>query len=577
MRALIAGSLTLALVASCGSGSSSGSNSNGGSGGGGSTQVGLKINTTGNGLVRGVGADCRGSCTTQLPVGTQVHLVAVPDSGASFVAWSGACSGTGGCDLTLDADREVSATFASAPLPPPDQRRLTVTVTGSGQVKSSPPGLSCDSSTCSANFTAGASITLTATASSGFTFAGWGGDCSGSGECIVSLSQDGAVSASFVSQPPPPAQVRLSASVNGPGTVTGGGLDCGASSSTCEVMVASGTAVTLTASPANDARFASWGGACSGTSTNCDLTLRADVQVTAEFQPQVMVLIPQQGGISGPVALNSTHVLWSQDRSIWSIPKTGGTARLLVNVPETDGFPSTMVADEAFIYWSNGSDILSSPTTGGQASHVFTATSVGPLVIDERGAVYWAANDSPDGSIFRLRDGVGSQLAKDQQPGGAIAVDATHVYYYSESDSGVLRRVPRDGGPVEKVFSCAGCYIRTIRVDPQNIYFRSWTAPCDSNDGFVHVLSKSDFSARAILTGNGGGDCLYYGAMDVNSSVVYWAWEEGATPYGIFRANADGSGFAAIETDDHSGWPSVFVDDQAIYYSRRREFVRRLK
>ena len=65
--------------------------------------------------------------------------------------------------------------------------------------------------------------------------------------------------------------------------------------------------------------------------------------------------------------------------------------------------------------------------------------------------------------------------------------------------------------------------------------------------------------------------------MDVNSSVVYWAWEAGATPYGIFRANADGSGFAAIETDDHSGWPSVFVDDQAIYYSRRREFVRRLK
>src|SRR6267154_257905 len=77
MRALIAGSLTLALVASCGSGSSSGSNSNGGSGGGGSTQVSLKINTAGNGLVRGVGADCRGSCTTQLPVGTQVHLVAV--------------------------------------------------------------------------------------------------------------------------------------------------------------------------------------------------------------------------------------------------------------------------------------------------------------------------------------------------------------------------------------------------------------------------------------------------------------------------------------------------------------------
>src|SRR5438309_8332800 len=261
MRALVLGSLALAFGVSCGS-----STSDGGSARTSPTQVNLTITTAGNGLVRGAGADCRGNCTAPYVSGTQVHLVAVPDSGASFVAWSGACSGTGGCDLTLDADREVSATFASAPLPPPDQRRLTVTVTGSGQVKSSPPGLSCDSSTCSANFTAGASITLTATASSGFTFAGWGGDCSGSGECIVSLSQDGAVSASFGSQPPPPAQVRLSDSVNGPGTVTGAVLDCRASSSTGDAMVASGTAVTLTASPASDARFASWGRARCGNS-----------------------------------------------------------------------------------------------------------------------------------------------------------------------------------------------------------------------------------------------------------------------------------------------------------------------
>ncbi len=36
----------------------------------------------------------------------QVHLVAVPDTGAVFVGWAGACSGTGGCDLTLDAHRD---------------------------------------------------------------------------------------------------------------------------------------------------------------------------------------------------------------------------------------------------------------------------------------------------------------------------------------------------------------------------------------------------------------------------------------------------------------------------------------
>ena len=111
-------------------------------------EVNLKITTTGNGLVRGVDADCRGSCTAAYASGTQVHLVAVPDSGASFVAWSGACSGTGTCDLTLDADREVNATFAALPPPPPNQHRLNVIVQGKGRVTSSPGGLDCDSSTC---------------------------------------------------------------------------------------------------------------------------------------------------------------------------------------------------------------------------------------------------------------------------------------------------------------------------------------------------------------------------------------------------------------------------------------------
>jgi hypothetical protein len=105
MRALVLGCMVVALGAGCGS------TSGGGSPRTGPTQVNLKITTAGNGLVRGAGADCRGSCTASYVSGTQVHLVAVADSGSSFVAWAGACSGTGGCDLTLDADRDVSATL----------------------------------------------------------------------------------------------------------------------------------------------------------------------------------------------------------------------------------------------------------------------------------------------------------------------------------------------------------------------------------------------------------------------------------------------------------------------------------
>ena len=51
--------------------------------------------------------------------------------------------------------------------------------TGSGTVTSSPAGITCGS-TCSALFASGTSVTLTATADSGSTFAGWSGEgCSG--------------------------------------------------------------------------------------------------------------------------------------------------------------------------------------------------------------------------------------------------------------------------------------------------------------------------------------------------------------------------------------------------------------
>ena len=45
------------------------------------------------------------------PAGDKVTLTATPDSGSTFEGWSGACSGTGACVLTMDADKAVTARF----------------------------------------------------------------------------------------------------------------------------------------------------------------------------------------------------------------------------------------------------------------------------------------------------------------------------------------------------------------------------------------------------------------------------------------------------------------------------------
>lgn len=76
---------------------------------------------------------------------------------------------------------------------------LTVTKsgTGSGTVTSSAAGISCGA-TCSGAYNSGASVTLTATAASGSTFAGWsGGGCTGTGTCTVAMIAATGVTATF--------------------------------------------------------------------------------------------------------------------------------------------------------------------------------------------------------------------------------------------------------------------------------------------------------------------------------------------------------------------------------------------
>jgi hypothetical protein len=78
------------------------------------------------------------------------------------------------------------------------QHPLTVSVLGSGTVSSAPAGIAACSLTCTANFTAGTAVSLTATPQSGFTFGSWGGACSGSGACTVTVTQASSVTAVFV-------------------------------------------------------------------------------------------------------------------------------------------------------------------------------------------------------------------------------------------------------------------------------------------------------------------------------------------------------------------------------------------
>jgi immune inhibitor A len=68
--------------------------------------------------------------------------------------------------------------------------------TGSGTVTSSPPGIDCDTD-CDESYLEGTTVTLTALADPGSTFTGWGGDCSGTGSCVVTMNSAKSVTATF--------------------------------------------------------------------------------------------------------------------------------------------------------------------------------------------------------------------------------------------------------------------------------------------------------------------------------------------------------------------------------------------
>jgi uncharacterized repeat protein (TIGR01451 family)/uncharacterized repeat protein (TIGR02543 family) len=159
---------------------------------------------------------------------------------------------------------------------------LTVTKAGSGSgtVTSSPAGINCGA-TCSAQFSDGTVVTLTATAAPGSTFAGWSGEgCSGTGTCQVTMSAARSVTATFNTVPTHTLTVTKTGSGSGSVTSAPTGINCGP---TCAASFNEGTMVTLTATPAAGSAFTGWSGAgCSSTGT-CQVTMSSDQTVTATF------------------------------------------------------------------------------------------------------------------------------------------------------------------------------------------------------------------------------------------------------------------------------------------------------
>jgi phospholipase C len=267
----LAALVTLTLTG-CGSGSSSPSNP--------STQtfeVTVAAPPSGAGTITSTpaGISCPSTCSASFAQGTKVTLTATPSSNYFFAGWGGACSGMT-CTLTVTAAASVTDSFMAGD-------GLTVAVSGSGSVTSSPPGINCPT-TCAASFAPNTQITLTETPGTGDFFSGWGGTCSGTGTCTLTLTSTKRVTAAFSAEV---AGNLLTVTMAGAGmgtvTSTPAGISCTTgSTATCSATFAPDTPVTLTETSATGSVFNGWSGGCTGT-TGCNITLSAATGVTATF------------------------------------------------------------------------------------------------------------------------------------------------------------------------------------------------------------------------------------------------------------------------------------------------------
>jgi predicted lipoprotein with Yx(FWY)xxD motif len=144
------------------------------------------------------GIDCGASCSHAFAEGTHLTLTATPTAHSEFAGFSGGgCSGTGTCEVTIEADTAVTANFTVT------QHTLTVARSGSGAgtVSSEPAGINCGP-TCSHQFSEGGTVTLSATPS--HSTVSWSGCTTATANTchVEDLQANGNITATFAQDRP---------------------------------------------------------------------------------------------------------------------------------------------------------------------------------------------------------------------------------------------------------------------------------------------------------------------------------------------------------------------------------------
>lgn len=474
-----------------------------------------------------------------------IRTSCLPSSQQRGWAWTGrlrAVWGAGAVALTLALAACDSGGEGGTP---PVTHVLNLSVAGGGAVAGASGSIQCGH-TCSATLAAGTSVTLTATAAAGSRLASWGGACSGQ-TATCNFSMDAAKSVTATFEPIPTASFALDVAVAGLGGVSSSpaGIQCG---SACRADFASGTSVTLTATPAQGQVLSAWSGACAGQADTCQVNMAAARAVTATF-----------GAAPPPRAWQAAQLLeTSNDFNVASTSGLGDIRALtaidpngnaLVLWSQSDGSPDGNTLKVYSRRYVVGQGWDAAVHVAGLASTANLVT--GRLLMDTAGNAVWIRHD------FQARR---------YSPGGGwsnTAITAQGTVFGALADAKI------DAAGAVHILRSGDGNVWHATLSAAATQYSSW-ADVAANETAAHVLSDG---VRLALSSNGTAMAVWRerNPGDANDSI--WANRRLASgtwqmPVRIEEVLTDAQDRPALGMDDSGNAIAAWRQGSSLYVNR---------
>jgi hypothetical protein len=228
----------------------------------------------------------------------------------------------------------------------------------------------------------------------------------------------------------------------GTGTVTATGVSCtisnGTASGDCSENVASGTVVTLTATPDVGNTFAAWGGACSG-AAGCQVTMTQTLGVSAGFQlvPWLTVSVPATSttgsysvtvSCTGPFACGGEFKLQEAPTVAFTSPGEvlvigASYPKVIAYTGKTAGTYCYRAVPSGLLTWSNAACVAVSPSPTIQLRITNSVSTA--LILDQVVQVKIAGSES---ALFTRQDLLSTDKVCRSLPGEGINSGASQSF-----------------------------------------------------------------------------------------------------------------------------------------------------